>query len=164
MNECSTCGKSTPWGHCIYCERNASLVQKRWDKKGMGLAKHIALWSKDPSTKVGAVIFDGYNRVLGVGYNGFPRGVPDDEELLNDREQKYPRTVHAELNAILNSGVGGRTLYCTLHPCAPCAGPIIQYGIERVVTPPIEIERWAESQLIAADMFKKRGILIVNLE
>jgi len=127
-----------------------------WDEKGMSLAYCVAEWSKDPSTQVGAAIFDIDHNVRGVGYNGFPRGIADDERL-NDRDQKYPRVVHAEANALLHS-TGGHTLYCTLFPCSLCAGLIIQYGIKRIVTPNTSVSRWLESQEIARALFCERGI------
>ena len=72
---------------------------KVWDVRMLRLAKHISSWSKDPSTKVGCVITDVQNRIMGIGYNGFPHGLAD--KNLDDREHKYARTVHAEMNAIL---------------------------------------------------------------
>lgn len=136
-----------------------------WDEKLLALATFISSWSKDPSTKVGAVISDEKHRVMGVGFNGFPRGVPDDSKMLNDREQKYPRVVHAELNAILNSSeTKFCTLYCTLYPCSICAGPIIQAGITRIVSPPIEVARWSDSQKIAQEMFQQSEICIDQVQ
>ena len=64
----------------------------------MKLAREISTWSKDPSSKIAAVIVNDERRILSTGYNGFPRGIADTEERLNDREQKYPRIVHAEMN------------------------------------------------------------------
>jgi dCMP deaminase len=105
----------------------------------MDLAKHIAGWSKDPSTKIGAVVVNPSTKhVVSLGYNGFPRGFADDERL-GHRPTKYPRTVHAEMNAIYNAvynGVGllGTHLYvCGLPVCDACSLGIIQVGIKRVV-------------------------------
>ena len=134
---------------------------RKWDNNFMGLARHIALWSKDPSTKVGAVIVDDRRVIVGHGYNGFPRGVEDSEARLNDRASKYKHVVHAELNAILNSrgSLEGCTLYTTLEPCTDCAKAIIQSGITRVVLPDRAGEsgsevtkRWGEDQIIAYRM------------
>ena len=135
----------------------------KWDERFMALARHIAKWSKDPSTKVGAVIVDRQRRVLAMGYNGFPRGVDDSPERYADREIKYAHVVHAELNAILNTGVPmaleGATLYTTLEPCSGCAKAIVQAGISRVVLPNREgmsqsevEERWGEDQRRAFQM------------
>ena len=120
----------------------------KWDRRFLDMARLVAGWSKDPSTKVGAVIADPHNRVVSVGYNGFPRGVPDDEAQLADRDMRLSLTLHAERNAILfaRRDLTGCTLYCTHHPCASCAAEIIQAGIGRVVWLPQEggfATRWA---------------------
>ncbi|MEB3214568.1 MAG: dCMP deaminase family protein [Leptolyngbyaceae bacterium] len=110
-----------------------------WDCFFLELAEFVATKrSKDPSTKVGAVIADANHRIVSMGYNGFPRGVRDDACLYADREKKYQRVVHAELNAILNAGrsVDGCTLYVwPLFTCNDCAKIVIQAGIKRVVYP-----------------------------
>jgi len=72
-----------------------------WHLRFLDLAKHISNWSKDPSTKVGAVIFDSDKRIISVGYNGFPKNISDDPEKYLNREIKYQMVVHAEINAIL---------------------------------------------------------------
>lgn len=130
----------------------------KWDKRGMGLARLVSTWSKDPSTKVGAALMDEHHRVLGVGYNGFPRGVEDDWRLRT-REVKYSLIVHAEVNAILNSGdPKGATLYCTHFPCNECAKFIVQSGIAEVVAPKEDLEGWKDSQNIAMTMLVEGGI------
>lgn len=110
-----------------------------WDDYFMGVAHLSALRSKDPSTQVGAVIVDENKKIVGIGYNGFPSGVSDDE-FPWDREgdfteSKYAYVVHAELNAILNAPrqVRGCTLYVSLFPCNECAKAIIQSGIDEIV-------------------------------
>lgn len=125
-------------------KRLGELVQKhmvrsmKWHHRMMDIAMKIETWSKDPSMKVGVVICDDDHRILATGYNGFPRGVEDDEERYADRSLKYPMVVHAEPNAIINSGhdLTGATLYCTapMVPCPDCMGHIIQAGIKKVVT------------------------------
>jgi len=107
-----------------------------WDERFLAMAQHVAEWSKDPSTKVGAVIVSPDRSEISIGYNGFPRGVNDDPNSYFDRELKLMQTVHAELNAILNAGhsLKGHTLYTTLAPCCHCAAAIIQAGIVRVVS------------------------------
>jgi dCMP deaminase len=122
----------------------------KWDKRFLSLAEEVAKWSKDPSTKVGCVIVDpDTNRVMGVGYNGFPRGMCDHKELYEDRETKYSRTIHAEVNAVLNSNrTENCTAYVTAPPCTNCALTLIQSGIQRVVSvaPSRDLlSRWGES-------------------
>ena len=129
-----------------------------WDGRMMGLAKTVAQWSKDPSTKVGCVITDEKHRVVSIGFNGFPRGIPD--AGLEDRDYKYARVVHAELNALLfaRGSVEGCTMYVwPMPPCSRCAGPIIQAGILRVVAPRPD-ERWQESCAVGEQMFRQAWI------
>lgn len=135
-----------------------------WDQRFLELASNVGRWSKDPSTCVGAVIVDKLRRVVGLGYNGFPRGVSDNGERLFDREQKYALTVHAELNAILNAitPVRGATLYVSPLPCCnECAKAVIQSGIRRVVTyiPETDLlSRWSVSLAVARQMFHEAGV------
>ncbi len=135
-----------------------------WDKRFLELAEHVSAWSKDPSTQVGAVIVDAKRRILAVGYNGFPRGIDDNPDILADRDEKYSLTVHAEMNAILNSGAMPRledaTLYATLFPCNECAKAIIQAGVTRVVSYEPTNERWKESHAIARQMFDGAGVKV----
>lgn len=107
-----------------------------WNERFMCLAEHVAEWSKDPSTKVGAVIVNDKKQVLAMGYNGFPRGVEDTPERYADRATKLNFVAHAERNALDNAftSVEGATLYSTLYPCSDCAKGIIQRGIKTVVT------------------------------
>lgn len=111
-----------------------------WDEYFMGIALISAHRSKDPSTQVGACIVDNSNKIVGIGYNGFPIGCSDDDFSWDNEgsflETKYPYTCHAELNAILNS-IGkellGCKVYATLFPCNECAKAIIQSGIKEVI-------------------------------
>lgn len=111
----------------------------KWDLRFLGLAAHIAGWSKDPSTKCGAVVVRANRTVASMGYNGFPRGVIDNLLLLEDREEKYKRVVHAEMNALLflrESIDRGYTLYTwPFPPCDRCATCLINTGVGRVVSP-----------------------------
>lgn len=109
-----------------------------WQDYFMGIALLSAHRSKDPNTQVGACIVDENNTIVGMGYNGFPKGCSD-EELPWDRkgptlETKYPYVVHAELNAVLNSNKNLKncTLYAALFPCNECAKVIIQSGIKKI--------------------------------
>jgi dCMP deaminase len=135
----------------------------KWELRFLELAHHVATWSRDPSTKVGCVIVDQRNRVLGMGYNGFPRGVLDLPERYADRPTKLSLTVHSEPNAILNSSgeLDGASLFCTLAPCGECAKLIIQAGIGMVFCPPPNLERWVESQECSKLMFLEAGVGLV---
>ena len=116
----------------------------KWDLRLIGLAKHVAQWSKDPSTQVGAVIADEKHRVLSLGFNGFARGVRDLAERLENREIKYDMIIHAERNALLfaNASVDGASVYVwPLLPCAQCAATLIQAGIAEVIAPAADAER-----------------------
>ncbi len=110
-----------------------------WDEYFMGVAKLSAMRSKDPATQVGACIVNEQKRIVGIGYNGFPRGVEDDDFPWDKQDSwldsKYPYVVHAEPNAILNATVSlqNATLYVTLFPCNDCAKLIIQSGIKEVI-------------------------------
>ena len=75
----------------------------KWDERFLELASHISLWSKDPSTKVGCVVVGDDREIRSTGFNGFPRGIKDDETRLSDRSQKYPLICHAEENAIMHA-------------------------------------------------------------
>ena len=111
-----------------------------WDEYFMGIAALSALRSKDPNSQVGACIVSKDNKILSMGYNGFPRGCSDEEfpwaREGNQIDTKYPYVVHSELNAILNYRGGslqGTKLYVTLFPCNECAKAIIQAGIKTVI-------------------------------
>lgn len=139
----------------------------KWDHRFLDLAAHIGSWSKDLSTKVGAVIVRPDKTIASVGYNGFARGVNDDVELLANRSLKLLRTIHAEENAILHTRerLDGYTLYVTpLHPCGTCAAKIIQVGIKRIVTIPAFVDRWKESFDAAAQQFAESGVIVDMFE
>ena len=114
-----------------------------WDEYFMGVAKLSALRSKDPNTQVGACIVSEDNKILSMGYNGFPTGCNDDEfpwskesEETDPYNAKYLYSTHGELNAILNyrgPSLEGSKLYVTLFPCNECAKAIVQVGIKKVV-------------------------------
>lgn len=104
----------------------------------MELARLVATWSKDPSTKCGAVIVRPDRTVCSVGFNGFPRNLPDGDDLYADREFKHSCIVHAEVNAVLTAHepVMGYTIYIhPVIPCDRCAVMLIQAGMKRIVAP-----------------------------
>jgi dCMP deaminase len=144
---------------------------EKWDRKYLGLAKYVANeWSKDPSTKVGAVLVNYDYRQEFIGYNGFPVGVRDTLERYADRELKYKLVVHAEVNAIHKAGhlARGATIYVypsfSLPPiCNECAKLAIQSGIKEVVgfEPDLNdprVQRWINSISISKEMFEEAGI------
>ena len=111
-----------------------------WDEYFMGIAILSSYRSKDPNTQVGACIVNNNNRIMSMGYNGFPAGCSDDEFPWErqgcDYDTKYPYVCHAELNAILNcrgANLEGSRIYVALFPCNECAKAIIQSGIKEVV-------------------------------
>ena len=111
-----------------------------WDEYFMGVAKLSGMRSKDPNTQVGACIVSQDNKILSMGYNGFPMGCSDDDfpwaREGEPLKMKYLFTVHSELNAILNYRGGsleGSKLYVSLFPCNECAKAIIQSGIKTIV-------------------------------
>jgi dCMP deaminase len=133
-----------------------------WDKRWMDLAKLVASWSKDRSTKVGAVIVDYRHVLVAVGWNGFPRYVDDDVDARHERPIKYKWTEHAERNAIYNAASKGiPTNYCTMYipwyPCADCARAILQAGITElvVVEPDWDDERWGDDFRLVKEMFEE---------
>lgn len=106
----------------------------KWDLRFLKLAREVSTWSKDPSTKVGAVITRDIH-VVSLGYNGFPPTIEDKPEWLNDRPTKYKLTVHAEANALYNAP--GRVIDCTayvypLMPCPECAKQLAAAGIAKI--------------------------------
>ena len=145
------------------------MSKATWDRRFLQLAETIAQWSKDPSTKVGAVIVRPNKTIVSLGYNGFPRGVRDTTAMYEDRPKKYQRIVHAEANAIVSAAepLTGYTIYS--HPlpvCNECMKLVIQSGITRCVsialTPP-EVERWAESLRVAREMAEQANVEIAYL-
>lgn len=122
------------------------MVNKRkdyitWQDYFMGVAILSSYRSKDPNSQVGACIVNQQNKIVGIGYNGFPIGCSDDElpwsrTAKKTEDTKYPYVCHAEMNAIMNkneANLSGATLYVTLFPCNECAKLIIQSGIRQVI-------------------------------
>lgn len=137
----------------------------KWDKRFVALAEHIAGWSKDPSTKVGAVLVGNDRRKVTFGYNGFPPGIADTPDRLSNRDTKLLYTQHAERNALDNAlfDTDSATLYCTFFPCCDCAKSIISKGILRVVAPipsSEQEEKWGESFRTTRMMFVEAGVMV----
>jgi len=141
-----------------------SGLSDKWDERFIRIAHEVATWSKDPGTRVGAVLVS-EKRILATGYNGFPSGIEDNLERYLSREVKLAYTVHAEVNALLNAArngakTEGSTLYTTFHPCVNCAASVIQGGIAKVVCPTVESapERWHDSFNRARDLLREAGV------
>lgn len=138
--------------------------QEKWDRRFLGLAQHIATWSRDPSTQVGAAIVNPNHSIVSLGFNGFPMGVKDSDCRYNDRDFKLKVIVHAELNALsfAQRDLSGCTLYTwPFMPCCRCAGVVIQHQIKRVVapvTPEPLLERWKEDLEITRMLFGEAGV------
>jgi dCMP deaminase len=141
-----------------------------WDEYFMGVALLSAQRSKDPNTQVGACIVNPNNKIVGVGYNGFPIGCSDDE-FPWDREgqyldTKYPYICHAELNAVINKiseNLYDCRLYVALFPCNECAKVIIQAGIKEVV---YLSDKYADTDQVKASrrMFRAAGVRCRQLQ
>jgi len=142
------------------------MIIKKWDLRFLEMARNASTWSKDPSTKVGSIIVDDDKRVISVGYNGFPKGVNDDERL-DDRQEKYKVIVHAERNALLfaNKDVEGCHIYTyPFIPCSVCAGMIIQAGIKRVVSVKNNNLRWQQDFKVSRGLFHESGVTLIEYD
>ncbi len=142
-------------------------MSDKWDIRFLELAKHISGWSKDPSTKVGCVVVGEDREIRSTGFNGFPRGISDDNERLTDRAKNYPLICHAEENASMHAariGVAlkGSTAFVTWPPCSRCARSLIQAGIREIVYHETDgiPERWMEDFNISNGMLLEAGILV----
>lgn len=151
------------------------MNNEKWDRRFLELAKHISTWSKDPSTQVGAVVVSGRNKVVGIGYNGFPRGILDAKERYDDRPTKYKLVVHAEVNALLDAGERARGSKLYVYPtfafppvCSDCCKFAIQSGITEIVgyesTVSEEVlARWKESIQISEMMCGEANVKITRV-
>lgn len=136
---------------------------EHWNHRFLDLARYVGTeWSKDPDKQVGAVLVSPDRATITPGYNGLPRNVADDPELLADKAYKLPRTIHAELNAIFNAPQRpvGHVLYVwPIPPCLLCAGPIIQPGTAEVWSPPVpETSSWFTSCHEGREMLHEAGV------
>lgn len=146
----------------------------RWDSHFLGMALYHSRLSKDPSTRVGSIITGPDREILSGGFNGFPRGIADDERL-QDRDTKLKLVVHAEMNALLAAArTGMRLKGCTLYlaatddsglvwggpPCTRCTVEIIQVGIAKIVSFPQKSvpSRWHEDLALALKLISEAGI------
>ena len=139
-------------------------MSTKWDHRYLDMARGVAQWSKDPSSKIGAVAVGTKGQVLAQGFNGFPRNIKDEASRLSDRETKYKFMIHAEMNAIYNAtyngvSLDGATLYVHGLPCcANCALGVIQVGIKRVVMRGKPKPQWEESFEMMKQLFNESNV------
>lgn len=149
---------------------NKKLIMINWNKWFIALAEYISTWSKDKNTGTGAIIASIDNRILSIGYNGFPFGCDDSIKERYERPQKYLWAEHAERNAIYNAvrngiNINGSVMYLMWFPCADCARAIIQSGIKKLVCrePDFNDERWGNQFIVANQMFIECGIEVLYI-
>ena len=139
----------------------------KWSERYLDLARAVSTWSKDPSTKIGAVAVGSQGQIISQGYNGFPRGIIDSSERLEVKEEKYKFVVHGEMNCIYNACLNGlslnnTTLYVSGLPvCSECAKGIIQVGIGTVITQYDTAKvnpNWAESNKLTKQLFNEANV------
>lgn len=145
------------------------MFPDKWHKRFMEVAELVSTWSKDPSTKVGAIVVGPDREIRSTGYNGLVRGVDDNKPERLERPTKYDFFEHAERNAVYNACLIGASLkgcviYVTSMPCPDCARAIIQSGIKMVVTYKPEFDEhapqntWRDKLVFSEEMFKEAGI------
>lgn len=144
--------------------------EEKWHSRFLRLAKEIAAFSKDPSTKVGCILVRD-RRIISTGYNGFPRGISDSFDRLLDRDKKYEMTVHAEINAVTAAALHGvstegSTAYVTFQPCSRCAAVLINAGIREVYITAESLipDRWLDNMILAANLLSEAGVLLKTLD
>lgn len=146
---------------------STSPAADTWDARWLQVARLVATWSKDRSRQTGAVIVDRDQRVIALGWNGFPRGIDDEIDARHERPAKYKWTEHAERNAIYNAAASGAPVRgCTMvlawYPCADCARAIIQSGITELVCvePEWDDHIWADDFAIVREMLAETDITV----
>lgn len=144
----------------------------KWIKRYMRIAREVSYWSKDPSSKIGAVIVSETGRILATGYNGFPEKMEDNPSDYENREFKYKRIIHAEENALLNAlkysvNIQNSSIFVYNLPiCSNCARLIAQSGISEIYLcyNDNNITRWKESFDISKSIFKECNIKITRIQ
>ena len=150
------------------------MFSEKWHNRFMELAELVKTWSKDPSTKVGAVVVGPDREIRSTGYNGLVSGVDDNKSERMERPTKYDFFEHAERNAVYNACLIGATLkgcviYVTSMPCPDCARAIIQSGIKMVVTRRLEPDpaaptgTWRDKLVYSEEMFREAGVKCLYL-
>jgi len=146
-----------------------NVLKEKWIGRLLKMAKDIATWSKDDSTKVGAVITTTMGEPVSWGFNGMPMGIDDSKSERHQRPGKYKWFAHAEQNAIdlAQGDLTGSVMFVTFSPCAACARSIIQNKIAFVVvdedyTAEKMPERWQEDMLVAVEMLEEAGVKVIS--
>ena len=143
-------------------------MDNKWDTRFSALAQYVAEeWSKDPSTKVGAIAVGVDKTQVAIGYNGFPPGIEDDLDRLNDQEQRRLLMQHAERNVLDNAtfDLRGATIYSTQYPCPQCSLSIVTKRIYRIVCPSWQHlpERKQLRGIQAASILREGNVLVDTL-
>jgi dCMP deaminase len=145
------------------------MSRPTWDDNFLAISHVVANRSKDPSTRLGAVIVGPDHEIRSTGYNCFPRGIDDDVEARYERPEKYKWIEHAERNAIYNAArmgtpLKGCSVYVPWIPCTDCARGVIQVGIVEVVVEDVNVpERWREDFGRSLTMFAEAGVRVRRL-
>jgi len=145
-------------------------VLSKWDSRYIDMAKLVSTWSKDPSTKVGAVLVRSDGTILSVGYNGFPKQMTDKLQDYNNRDIKYSRMIHGEINALIHAGcsIQGSTLYTyPFASCDRCVVQMIQAGVNHFIFPtlPKDLEsRWQAAVVKAKEYIIESGTFYTEID
>lgn len=138
-----------------------------WDQRLFELARYVGQWSKDRSTKVGCVISTADRQIVSIGYNGFPRGIDDGQDIRHSNPTKYLWTEHAERNAIygaarLGIATNGCEMFLSWFPCMDCARAIVQAGISRLVAvnPDASDPKWGQQFVAARELLGEARVAI----
>jgi dCMP deaminase len=148
------------------------ITNKKWTGRLLKMAKEVASWSKDDSTKVGAVITTEDGKPVSWGFNGMAMGIDDTIPERMQRPEKYKWMCHAERNAMdlaPRGDLSGCVMFVTFASCPNCAQSIIQRKIRTLVvdsnhTAEKMPERWIEEMTMAKNMMLEAGVEIIEAE
>lgn len=146
------------------------MLSKKWDRRFLDLARFVSEWSKDPSTQTGAVIVNPNKSIVSIGFNGFPIGMGDVSSRYENREEKYSRIIHCEVNALIFAGKlpTGCSLYTwPFLSCDRCVVQMLQAGITRFVAPVAnadQLTRWGAAFERTRDYIAEAGMECIEVE
>lgn len=148
-----------------------NILPPKWRKRYIELSEFIAQWSKDPSTKCGAVIVRPDKTIASIGYNGLPKEIPDTDDILHNRERKLQKIVHAEGNAFRNARENSFLNYhiftWPFMPCSACAELILLHGVRFVYapeTPKDKLSRWKDEFQKSTEMFEHHDVTLTIMK